>query len=174
MLHKILMCLFILFFSACLYSQNKFISDSVFTIDKQIVPLCNNSKTVIIVIPNIYCSGCVKALSSFFNEKIKSNNNFSLVILTDGYKDNVSFNRGQISHFTSLFPFNKGVCFEFQNMLSVEERLQKKITSCFNAGNAKLSFPLIILVQNSEHKLVEYADFNNKNKRIIKKFCWRN
>ena len=165
--HIIILLLFI----PILKSQNLSDSSFVFTIDKKITPLYEHSKTIIVVIPNIYCSGCVKEISSFFSKQIKEKENFSLIILTEGYDNNPSFNRSQTNHFTQLFPYCKGVYFEFPERMSKEERLRRKLTSYFNLSYQPSAYPLIVLISEGSYLLFKYNEFNSKTKKIIKKFC---
>ncbi len=161
----------LLLFVSILKSQNSSDSNFAFTIDKKIIPLYDHSKTIIVVIPNVYCSGCVKKISSFFVKQIKQKENFSLFILTEGYDNKSSFNRAQINHFTQLFPYCKGVYFEFPERMSKEERLRLNLTSYFNLSYPSAAYPLIILINEEAYLLFKYNEFNNKTKKTIKRFC---
>lgn len=165
--HIILLLLFV----PILKSQNLSYANFAFSIDNKIVPLYEHSKTIIIVIPNIYCSGCVKQISYFFVKQVKHKANFSLIILTEGLDDKPSFNRGQISYFTQLFPDCKGVYFEFPERMSKEERQRLNLTSYFNVSYAPSAYPLILLKSEHSCLLFKYNEFNDKAKKIIKRFC---
>lgn len=122
-----------------------------FDIQSNTVKLHGDMKTILIVIPNVYCSGCVKEFSSFFMKIIKQKKKFVLLILVEGYEKNVLFNRKSISSFSNLFPSAQGIYFEFPDKkISKEERKHQNLTSYFHSNYLPDDFPLIVLIDKNQ------------------------